>query len=44
MALPIYVETKPDNVDGRPYRVTRKYYNHIGSPDFHRLVVFIEGM
>ena len=30
--------------DGCYYCVTRKYYIHKGSPDFHRLVVFIKGM
>ena len=26
------------------YRIIRKYYNHKGSPDFHRMTVFVEGM
>ena len=29
---------------GAKYRVLKKYYNHKGSSDFHRMVVFIEGM
>ena len=35
---------EPFNVDGPAYRVTRKYYINKGSPDFHRMVVFMEGM
>ena len=35
---------KPLNVDGSAYRVTRKYYINKGSPDFHRMVVFMEGV
>ena len=41
----IFVERKkPFNVDGPAYRVTRKYYINKGSPDFHRMVVFMEGI
>lgn len=40
----IYGKKKPCDGDERAYRVTKKYYNNKGSPDFHRMVVFIEGM
>ena len=26
------------------YKVIRKYYNHKGSTDFHRMALFLEGM
>ena len=26
------------------YKVVRKYYNHKGSTDFHRMALFLEGM
>lgn len=35
---------KPTGDEGSPYRITKRYYNHKGSPDFHRLVVFVEGI
>ena len=35
---------KPSNKDGAMYRITKKYYYNKGSPDFHRMVVFLEGM
>ena len=35
---------KPSNVDGSLYKVTKKYYLNKGSPDFHRLVVTMEGV
>ena len=35
---------KPSDKDGALYRVTKKYYNNKGSPDFNRMVVFLEGM
>lgn len=37
-------KNKPDNVDGSLYKVTKKYYLNKGSPDFHRMVVTMEGM
>ena len=37
-------KNKPSNVDGSLYRVTKKYYLNKGSPDFHRLVMTMEGM
>lgn len=35
---------KPRNKDGTLYRITKKYYSNKGSPDFHQMVVFLEGM
>ena len=35
---------KPCNRDGALYRITKKYYSNKGSPDFCRMVVFLEGM
>ena len=35
---------RPCNVDGCLYHVTKKYYINKASPDFHRMVVFMEGM
>ena len=35
---------KPTTVEGSPYRVIKRYYIHKGSPDFHRLAVYLEGM
>ena len=35
---------KPCNKDGALYRITKKYYINKGSSDFHRMVVFLEGM
>lgn len=34
---------KPNKVVGSLYKVTKKYYLNKGSPDFHRLVVTMEG-
>ena len=37
-------KNKPCNKDGALYRITKKYYSNKGSPDFRRMVVFLEGM
>lgn len=34
---------KPFKVEGSLYQVTKKYYLNKGSPDFHRMVVYMEG-
>ena len=40
--LEFFNNKKPANHENC-YKVVRKYYNHKGSPDFHRMALFLEG-
>ena len=42
----IYGKKRPRNKDAALYKITKKYmyYSNKGSPDFHGMVIFLEGM